>query len=69
MTTLLKASIALNERLRCVYIKSHTVLGFFIDNDYKSAAKLHNLCEIFLRRWEKNEKNLLFLSPMPTYQG
>ena len=50
MTTPFKGSIALNERLRCVYKKSHTVIGFFIDNDYKSAAKLHWYYEIFLRR-------------------
>ena len=30
-------------------------IGLFIDNDYKSATKLHNSNETYLRRWEKVE--------------
>ena len=41
----------------CIYKVSYRI-GFFIDNDYKSVAKLHHLNEIFLRSWEKNKKNL-----------
>ena len=69
ITTPFKGSIALNEGLRCVYKKSHTVIGFFIDNDYKSATKLHNSYETYLRRWEKNEKNLLFFIPNADLPG
>ena len=37
----------------CIYKVSYRI-GFFIDNDYKSAANLQLFNEIYLRRWEKN---------------
>ena len=53
-----------SERTFVIYIQKVSYrIGFFIDNDYKSATKLHNLNEIFLRRWEKNENYLLLLVP------
>ena len=52
----------------CIQKVSYRI-GLFIDNDYKSAAKLHNLCEIYLRRWEKNENNLLFFVPNADLPG
>ena len=39
----------------CIYKVSYRI-GFFIDNNYKSVAKLHHLNEIFLRSWEKIRK-------------
>ena len=52
----------------CIQKVSYRI-GFFIDNDYKSAAKLQRLDEIFLRRWEKNENNLLFFVPNADLPG
>ena len=39
----------------CIQKVSYRI-GLFIDNDYKSATKLHNSNETDLRRWEKNAK-------------
>ena len=38
----------------CIQKVSYRI-GLFIDNDYKSATKLHNSNETYLRRWEKVE--------------
>ncbi len=54
MTTPFKASIALSERLRCIYKKSHTVIELFIVIDLKAAAKLQRNNEMFFRRTKKN---------------
>ena len=52
----------------CIQKVSYSI-GFFIDNDYKSAAKLQNSNETYLRRWEKNENNLLFFVPNADLPG
>ena len=57
-------SVDSSERTIVMYIQTVSYrIGFFIDNDYKSATKLHNLNEFYLRRWEKNEKILLLFVP------
>ena len=52
----------------CIQKVSYRI-GLFIDNDYKSAANLQLFNEIFLRRWEKNENNLLFFVPNADLPG
>ena len=52
----------------CIQKVSYRI-GLFIDNDYKSAANLQLFNEIFLRRWEKNKKNLLFFIPNTDLPG
>ncbi len=49
-----------SEQTNVMYIQNVSYrIGFFIDNDYHPAAKLHNPNEIFLRRWKIFHKNTL----------